>query len=77
MAENEELKAACPKCGERLIYVTAVPHPRAAEMLKTTFVCYPCNRTWSYPLTAAMAEAYAASHGVDPDAAQAGGALAP
>ena len=30
-------------------------------MQRTTFVCYSCNRTWSYALAPAMAEAYAAS----------------
>jgi hypothetical protein len=44
-----------------LIYVTSVPHPKAPAMQRTTFVCYPCNRTWSYALAPAMAEAYAAS----------------
>jgi hypothetical protein len=29
-------------------------------MQRTTFVCYSCNRTWSYTLAPAMAEAYSA-----------------
>jgi hypothetical protein len=42
-----------------MLYVTAVPHPKAPQMRRTTFVCYPCNRTWSYTLSADMAERYA------------------
>jgi hypothetical protein len=42
-----------------MIYVTAVPHPKALGMRRTIFVCYPCNRTWNYTLTPQMAEAYA------------------
>jgi hypothetical protein len=42
-----------------MIYVTAVPHPNAREMRRTTFVCYPCNRTWTYALSPEMAAAYA------------------
>jgi len=52
--------ALCPKCRSALIYVTALPHPRAPQMRKTTFVCRPCNRTWTYSLTAEIAEYYAA-----------------
>ena len=44
-----------------MIYVTAVPHQRAPQMRRTTFVCYPCNRTWSYSLSAEMVERYAAN----------------
>jgi len=62
MSETQETKALCPKCGETLIYVTSVPHPKAPAMQRTTFVCYPCNRTWSYALAPAMAEVYAASN---------------
>ena len=36
-------------------------------MRRTTFVCYPCNRTWSYALAPAMAEAYAADNPLPPD----------
>jgi DNA-directed RNA polymerase subunit M/transcription elongation factor TFIIS len=57
--EPTETTAACPKCGERLVYVTSMPHPKSPAMRRTTFVCYPCNRTWSYTLAPAMAEAYA------------------
>jgi hypothetical protein len=52
--------ALCPKCRSALLYVTALPHPNAPEMRKTTFVCRSCNRTWTYPLTAELAELYAA-----------------
>jgi transposase-like protein len=62
MADDQETAANCPKCGERLIYVTSVPHPRSPAMQRTTFVCYSCNRTWSYALAPAMAAAYAASN---------------
>ena len=61
MSEDQDLTALCPKCGEPLIYVTSVPHPKSPAMQRTTFVCYACNRTWSYALAPAMAEAYAAS----------------
>jgi transposase-like protein len=60
--DDQETKAHCPKCGAQLIYVTSVPHPRSPAMQRTTFVCYPCNRTWSYALAPEMAEAYAASN---------------
>jgi hypothetical protein len=60
MPEDQDLTALCPKCREPLIYVTSVPHPKSPAMQRTTFVCRPCNRTWSYTLAPAMAEAYAA-----------------
>jgi len=60
MSEDQDLTALCPKCREPLIYVTSVPHPKSPAMRRSTFVCYPCNRTWSYTLAPAMAEAYAA-----------------
>jgi hypothetical protein len=44
----------------RFVYVTALPHPRALTMRRTTFLCEPCNRTWTYSLSPEMAEAYAA-----------------
>ena len=47
MSEDQEMKALCPKCGEALTYVTSVPHPKSPAMRRTTFVCYPCNRTRS------------------------------
>ena len=61
MPEDQDLTALCPKCREALIYVTSVPHPKSPAMQRTTFVCRPCNRTWSYALAPAMAAAYAAS----------------
>jgi hypothetical protein len=48
-----------------MIYVTALPHPRAPNMRRTTFVCRGCNRTWTYPLTVEMAERYAVDHAVE------------
>ena len=50
----------CPKCRNALVYVTTLPHPKASQMRKTTFVCYRCNRTWTYPLAAEIADIYAA-----------------
>jgi hypothetical protein len=44
-----------------MIYVTAIPHPTATQMQRTTFVCSPCNQTRAYMLSAAMADAYAAA----------------
>jgi transposase-like protein len=52
--------ALCPNCRHELIYVTAMPHLKAPQMRKTTFVCRPCNRTWNYSLSAEIAERYAA-----------------
>jgi hypothetical protein len=65
MSENQDMTALCPKCGEPLIYVTSVPYPKSPAMRRTTFVCYPCNRTWSYALAPVMAEAYAANAAAD------------
>jgi DNA-directed RNA polymerase subunit M/transcription elongation factor TFIIS len=61
--ETNPMTAQCPKCRAQLLYVTSVSHPKAPEMQRTTFVCYRCNRTWSYALSPAMAEAYAAAAG--------------
>jgi hypothetical protein len=55
------MKALCPKCSDPLTYVTSVAHPKSPLMRRTTFLCTPCNRTWSYSLSPAMAEAYAAA----------------
>jgi hypothetical protein len=55
----QELSAPCPKCHGEMIYVTALPHPKAPQMQKTTFVCYNCNQTRTYSLSLEMAEAYA------------------
>ena len=58
MDSGNAMLASCPKCGHEMAYVTAVPHPKAPQMQRTTFVCYPCNQTRSYMLSAAMAHAY-------------------
>jgi hypothetical protein len=52
-----------------MIYVTSLPHPSAPEtMMRTTFVCRACNQTRNYPLSIAMAKAYAtaAPHAAEP-----------
>ena len=70
---DRDLSAACPKCQSRMIYVTAIPHPQAPQMHRTTFVCYPCNQTRSYSLSAAMAAAYAELYAPpEPDRAASG-----
>jgi hypothetical protein len=62
MTPHEPLKAPCHKCQTEMIYITSLPHPRAPEIMqRTTFVCYACNQTRSYSLSAAMAQAYAAA----------------
>jgi DNA-directed RNA polymerase subunit M/transcription elongation factor TFIIS len=60
MPSDQTVKAACPKCGNDMIYVAAMPHRAAPQMQRTTFVCYTCNRTRSYMLSAEMSAAYAA-----------------
>jgi len=55
-----ELSAPCPQCRVEMLYVTALPHAHAPQMRRTVFVCYTCNQTRTYSLSAAMAEAYAA-----------------
>jgi transposase-like protein len=62
MSTNEPLKAPCPKCRDEMIYITALPHPKAHYMKRATFVCRTCNRTWTYTLSTEMAEVYAVSH---------------
>jgi len=42
-------------------YVTAIPHMANTQMLRTTFVCYHCNQTKTYMLSAAMAKSYTAT----------------
>ena len=59
MASPQKLAVSCPKCRTDMIYVTAIPHPTATQMLRTTFVCYPCNQTRAYMLSATMADIYA------------------
>jgi hypothetical protein len=44
-----------------MIYVTAIPHPIATQMQRTTFVCFPCNQTRAYMLSVATADTYAAA----------------
>ena len=48
----------CPKCRHEMAFVTALPHPKSTSMLRTTFLCQPCSRTWSYSLPPEMAERY-------------------
>ena len=56
----KDLSAPCPKCRAAMIFVAALPHPHAPGMRRTVFLCTPCNQTRNYPLSAAMADAYAA-----------------
>ena len=63
MPNDRRLSAPCPKCHAEMIYVADLPHPKAPNMRKTTFVCYGCNQTRSYALSDEMAKAYLASHG--------------
>ena len=58
MTLDYPMRADCPKCGRDLIYVTTTPHTNAPEMHRTTFVCYPCNRTWNYMLSPETAGAF-------------------
>jgi hypothetical protein len=41
-----------------MLYVTSLPHAQSPQMQRTIFLCFPCNRTWSYMLSAALAEGY-------------------
>lgn len=61
MAHDQVTTAPCPKCRTKMVYVTAMPHPKAPEMQRATFACYVCNQTRSYSLSPAMTEAYAAA----------------
>ena len=61
MVEATNSEAPCPKCRTEMVYVTTMPHPKAPEMRRTTFVCFICNQTRNYSLSPAMAEAYAAA----------------
>ena len=58
MAQDPAITALCPKCRIEMIFVTTLPHPKAPEMQRTTFVCYGCKQTRSYSLSPAMAQAY-------------------
>ena len=44
--------APCPKCHSGMTRVVDIPHPLAPNMLKSTFLCRPCNRTRTYVLPA-------------------------
>ncbi len=61
MCEAATTAAPCPKCRTEMVYVTTMPHPKAPEMRRTTFVCFVCTQTRNYSLSPAMAEAYAAA----------------
>ena len=61
MAADQATQAICHKCRSAMIYVTAMPHPTARQMRRTTFVCYTCRQTRSYMLSLLMADAYAAA----------------
>ena len=54
---DQAASALCPKCHSEMRYVTAMPHPKAPEMQRTTFVCYSCNQTRTYVLSSAIAGA--------------------
>jgi hypothetical protein len=41
-----------------MIYVTAMRHPTAHNMQRTTFVCFTCNQTRTYMLPVAAAGDY-------------------
>jgi transposase-like protein len=53
-------KPCCPKCGARMPYVASTPHPQSPQMKRTTFICFTCNRTWSYVLLEDLAKQYEA-----------------
>jgi len=57
--ESGSFRVLCPKCHSDMAFVAALPHPNSA-MLKTTFLCKSCNRTWAYILSPELAERYRA-----------------
>jgi len=61
MAPDQTTQAICHKCQSAMIFVTAMPHPTARQMRRTTFVCYTCHQTRNYMLSSLMADAYAAA----------------
>jgi hypothetical protein len=65
MASDQTTQAQCQKCRSAMVYVTAMPHPTARTMRRTTFVCYTCRETRTYMLSSFMADAYAAVSGRD------------
>jgi len=56
--QTDIASAPCPKCHSGMAFVVALPYAKSTVMLKTTFVCRPCNRTWSYMLSSEMAAQY-------------------
>jgi hypothetical protein len=56
----------CPRCGDGMIHVTAIPHQRNPMMLRHTFICRTCNQTRSYMLPAEIAYAAAGAELVSP-----------
>jgi C4-type Zn-finger protein len=50
MPQADATQAPCPKCHSTMIHVTNIRHPFAPNMMKSTFVCRPCNRTRTYIL---------------------------
>ena len=62
---DQATQAQCHKCKNVMVYVTAMPHPTAQHMRRTTFVCYTCHQTRTYMLSSLMADAYAAVSGRD------------
>ena len=65
MAQDQTTQALCHKCHSAMVYVTAMPHPTARHMRRTTFVCDKCHQTRSYMLSSLMADAYAAACGLE------------
>src|SRR6185437_6242975 len=64
MASDQTTQAQCQKCRSAMVYVTAMPHPTARTMRRTTFVCYTCRATRTYMLSSLMADAYAAVYAI-------------
>jgi len=46
----------CPKCRAGMAHVINIRHPLAPNMMKSTFLCRPCNRTRTYVLAASGPE---------------------
>jgi succinate dehydrogenase/fumarate reductase-like Fe-S protein len=59
--EGGSCSVLCPKCHSAMAFVAALRHSNSA-MLKTTFLCQACNRTWAYMLSPQIAERYQAEH---------------
>jgi len=58
LMRDDFMRAARPKCHSEMAFVIALPYPKSLSMLKTTFLCQPCNRTCAYSLSPEMAEQY-------------------